>query len=73
MKQPTVTVKISKRNSASGISYAKKFGGKLNPDKTWEIPANRPELEDIEAYYMIVVKRPKLDEELGSTDRDLDI
>ena len=68
MRQATVTVKISKKNFASGLSYAKKFGGRLNPDKTWEIPASRPELEDLEAYYLILVEKPKVSEELEVDD-----
>jgi hypothetical protein len=60
MGKETVTVRVSKKNFASGTIYAKRFGGKLNPDKTWEIPANRPELADLEAYYLVQVEKRQL-------------
>ena len=54
-----VKVKLeSGRNFHKGLKYAKKFGGKYNPqDKTWSIPDNRPELGNIRAYYLIPVEQ----------------
>lgn len=63
MRQPTVTVKISKKNFASGLIFAKRFGGKMNPDKTWEIPANCPFMDDLEAYYLIRIDKPEADDD----------
>lgn len=55
----TVTVKISPKNFAKGVSYAKKFGGKYDPTtKTWAISGDRPELGNLGAYYLIRVEKP---------------
>ncbi len=68
MKQETITVKVSKRNRLGGTRYAKKFGGKFDPKtQTWEIPANRPEIPDLEAYYLVQVEKP-----LPPEDIDID-
>ena len=39
----TITVKLAKgKNFTKGLKYAKKFGGKYNPQsKTWTIPTHR--------------------------------
>jgi hypothetical protein len=68
MSKATVTVRVSKRNFASGTIYAKRFGGKLNPDKTWEIPAHRPELADLAAYYLVRVEKPQVDDDPDAED-----
>jgi hypothetical protein len=60
MKRETITVKVSKRNTLDGSHYARKFGGKYDPkSQTWEIPANRPEIVDLAAYYLVRVDKPK--------------
>lgn len=68
MRQPTVTVKISKKNFASGLVFVKRYGGKINPDKTWELPANCPIMDDLEAYYLIRVDKPEVVEEWESDE-----
>ena len=58
-KGEVITVKVSKKNSMEGKRYAKKFGGKFDAEtQTWEIPANRPEISDLEAYYLVRVDNP---------------
>lgn len=60
MKPETITVKVSKRNSLNGKRFAKLFGGKYDPKTgTWEIPANRPEILDLPAYYLVRVEKPQ--------------
>ena len=50
----TVTVKVDSKNFAKGVKYAKAFGGRFDhTSKTWAIPASRPELGNIRAYYLI--------------------
>lgn len=58
----TVTVRIANgKNFRKGLSYAKKFGGKYNPqDKTWDIPTHRNgvynnALNNPQAYYLVPV------------------
>ena len=64
MDKTTVTVKVSKRNQLDGTRYAKKFGGKFDPKtQTWESPANRPEIPDLAAYYLVRVEKPQADKD----------
>lgn len=52
----TATVRLSQKHFGTGLKYAKRCGGKFNPaDKTWDIPADRPELNAPGAYGWIVV------------------
>ena len=50
----TITVEVIKgRNFAKGVKYAKRFGGRFDPaTKTWQIPADRPEVKNLAAYYL---------------------
>jgi hypothetical protein len=69
MKRETITVKVSKRNVLDGTRYAKKFGGKFDPKtQTWEIPANRPEIPDLAAYYLVRVEKAQTAEEFEFDD-----
>lgn len=54
----TVTVRIKGNDFNRGLRYARQVGGRFNPaDKTWNIPADRPELGAANAYGWVIVRR----------------